>query len=217
MKKNVIIIAVISVILIVIGGFLIITTPKLTTTATKDEIKEYNGIMNEYYFRYMDDFEDDEYLNDTSLIKMILYKNKIETQVLSDEEKYDLGIDTEYKVYKYSRKDLDIELKSLYNKEIEYNYIESSLENNIMVIDAEYIYYSIPTNEYVYILRSVENKKDEYTIDILEYEKNSKNTKELEESLNEGTIPKRTKHLREYIIKLEKQNDFYTIKSKVTK
>ena len=216
MKRIVTIISFIAIILITVGVILIIDYKEYKTNATPNQMQEFNDVINNNYYRYIGDFDNIKTLKYENAVNMILYKNKIESSRILDEEKIKLGIDTSVIIYKYLKKDLNKELISSYGVEVEENFLESNTINNVRIFTNEYVYYQVPEEKYIFILKNIKKEKEKYELKVLEYKLSNDNQKELEDSLNEGTIPKKIKINKEYILKLKKINDYYMIYYKKT-
>ena len=217
MKKLVaIIIALISIILISIGVILLINHEKYKTNATTEQMKEFNDVMNRNYYRYIGDFDNIKNLKYENAVNMLLYKNKIESSRISDEEKVKLGVDTGVIIYKYSKKELNSELISSYGVNVEENFLESNTTNNVRIFTDEYVYYQMLEEKHIYILRNIKVDKNKYELDIIEYKVSDNNKIELENCIKEGKIPRKIKINKEYILKLKKIYGYYMINYKKT-
>ena len=220
-RKSVLFIIIISIIFIVVGIILsIVLTDSVSSTngivsnVTKEEMIKYNDIINHYYYEYLDYFDDISSLKYNNVINMIIYKNKIDNNIISSDEKISFGIETNKDVYKYSKKDLDSELVSSYGYNGDINYSESTIDYDVRIINSEYIYYTIPDDEYIFFLKDIKKNGKIIKLDVLEFQEFYYNKEELESNLEKGSIPNNIKYDKEYIIELEQVGNYYIIRSK---
>ena len=224
MKNNVRIIIVVVVTLILVSMGLLITKnindekEKYTTNASAEEINKINTIMNENYYRYLGDSFNGAFEDYIGNALQILYSNSNDDIIALDQEKYDIGVDFANRVYKYSKEELDKELKDKYNSELLYNYLSTSTTGDILVFDGENVYYSLPKDEYAFIVKNINTDGNKTVITLYEYLINKDNKEIINNSLKKGEIPpKEIKINNIYEFVFEENNDELKLVSKVTK
>ena len=219
MKNKIIFIIVIPVIIIMIGILVMIKPTNNESKVEKEDAKKLNEIINDNFFRYVEDFDNLKDIDYISAINLVIFKNKLDEQLVSDIEKNKLGLDTKHRLYSVSKEYVDSELKTAYEANVLYEYIENTIEEDrIRIIRDNKVYYTIPTDEYIFIATKIDKNNNTYEVEVSEYKVTDINKQILEDSLENGKIPKNEKINNNYKMKIEqnKFNNKYYIKSKKT-
>lgn len=217
MKKKASILIIVGLVLVLFGGyFLVFEVNTHKNNATSSDMLIFNDLINKNYYRYVGDFDSEFPPEYEGTIYSILYFQPDEKEILTDEEKYNIGVDLANKVYRMSKEELDSKILEMYNIEISYNFLETRTTGNILLIDENYVYYSLPSEKYMYFTKYIDEIDGKQRITVLEFEVSNSNEKYLEECLSSGKIPDDEEIFKQYIMEFDSKSESAKLISKKT-
>jgi hypothetical protein len=111
---------------------------------------------------------------------------------------------------------LDEQIKLKYNTSISYNFIETSTTGNVLLIDEEFVYYTLPTSKNMFFVQELEEVNGKIKLIVFEFNVTENNLEYLEDCLNKGELPKKEKSSGKYSMIFLKENGTNKLVSKIT-
>ncbi len=195
-----ILILIIAVILVVYFAL----NSRIKSQVSEEERTHYFELLKPYpYISKLANFNNWYDLNVGELLKVVIFSDECQKELITQEEKDALNILYGADVYKTSMEEIETHFSKLFPG-MTLSYFEVltyTSEEEILIINGDYVYYNLPAEKlYAYVTDVTELDNGEKDIEIYEYY-----AEEGEELLQESSIPKKTIK-KQYILTIKEEN-----------
>lgn len=196
-----ILIVIIAIILIIY----FVLNSKIKSQVSEEERVHYYELLKPYpYVAKLKNFNNWYDLNVEELLKVVIFSDKCQRELITQEEKDTLNILYESDVYKTSMEEIETHFSKLFPG-MTLSYFEVltyTSEKEVLIINGDYVYYNLPTEKpYYYVTNVTELENGEKDIEIYEY-----STEEGENLIKESSIPKKV-ITRQYVLTIIEENE----------